>query len=46
MNCNQFIVDDYGWPMGHPKALIPHGKTLGKSTPFDSLLMDKIFVMP
>jgi hypothetical protein len=32
--------------MGHRKALIPHGKKLGKSTPFDRLLMDKIFIMP
>lgn len=32
--------------MGHPKALIPHGKTLRKPTPFDRLLMDQIFVMP
>jgi hypothetical protein len=46
MNCNQLIVDDYCWPMGHPKALIPHGKALGKPTPFDRLLMDQIFVMP
>ncbi len=46
MNHNQLIVDDYCWPMGHPKALIPHGKTLGKPTPFDRFLMDQIFVMP
>jgi hypothetical protein len=42
MNHNQLIVDDYHWPMGHPKALIPHGKTLGKPTPFHRLLMDQI----
>jgi hypothetical protein len=32
--------------MGYPKVLILHGKTLGKPTPFDRLLMDQIFVMP
>jgi hypothetical protein len=44
MNHNQLIVDDYRWPMGHPKA--SNGKTLGKPTPFDRLLIDQVFVMP